>query len=194
MPFAVTRIQCNRCDCCTHSKEVNAWRVYLHHGLAIPLRKTLGWCQQCNHLVNAEKFRDIDAIVEDMASLVQQVSILEQTLKTNYWQRLFNRKLRQTRRNRVEMLLTLAAELDMSKQHAYRAKCENCGSLDLNTISSSINITKHYWLHHDEPAIATGLIHPACGGEFIATPAFTSRLSINSPHKISNKQSGIGFV
>jgi cobyrinic acid a,c-diamide synthase len=53
----------------------------LYNGLELPLRRTLGWCKQCEGLVTAEEFRDINLIIKEMGELVRQVSALEKNLK-----------------------------------------------------------------------------------------------------------------
>jgi hypothetical protein len=168
MEKSLTQIHCDRCHCSTTTDQVNGWRVFLYNGLELPLRRTLGWCKQCEGLVTAEEFRDINLIIKEMGELVRQVSALEKTLKTNYWQRLLNRKLRRVRRRSVENLLTLGAELDVARQRANQAKCVCCGSLDVAVIDSSLNIIGQFWQHNKDSEVATGLTHPQCGGEFIA--------------------------
>ncbi|GDY25940.1 hypothetical protein AHAT_18300 [Agarivorans sp. Toyoura001] len=194
MPKPLTQILCNRCDCETTTKQVNGWRVFLHHGLALPLRKTLGWCKQCEQLVSAEELRDLDLIIKEMGELVQQVAAYEGTLKTNYWQRLFNRKLRRMRRRSVETLLTLGAELDVARQRSNKAKCINCGSLEVSVINSSINLIEQFWQQHEPHSIATGLTHPNCGGEFIARPATTTVNNQAIPQQAENQQDSKSLI
>ncbi|MGY5449687.1 hypothetical protein ACVFI8_01875 [Agarivorans sp. MS3-6] len=181
-----TLIQCNRCDCSSDQHQINTWRVHLYNGLEIPLRKTIGWCNECNALVSADEFRDIDLIINEMAALVRQVASLEEKLKTNYWQRLLNRKLRRVRRRSVATLLTLGAELDISRQRHNHAECLNCGSHKISVIDPKLNIVAHYWQRESQAAISTGLLHPVCGGEFIATPIAPQPAPAMS--KTSNKQ------
>lgn len=168
MDKSLTQVHCNRCECSTTTDKVNGWRVFLYNGLELPLRRTLGWCKQCEALVTAEEFRDINLIIKEMGELVRQVSALEKTLKTNYWQRLLNRKLRRVRRRSVENLLTLGAELDVARQRANKARCVCCDSLDVEVIDSSLNIVEQFWQHNKHNEVATGLTHPGCGGEFVA--------------------------
>ncbi|WP_163132845.1 hypothetical protein [Agarivorans sp. Alg241-V36] len=190
MEKSLTQIHCDRCHCSTTTDQVNGWRVFLYNGLELPLRRTLGWCKQCEGLVTAEEFRDINLIIKEMGELVRQVSALEKTLKTNYWQRLLNRKLRRVRRRSVENLLTLGAELDVARQRANQAKCVCCGSLEVAVIDSSLNIIGQFWQRSNDKEVATGLVHPQCGGEFIARPIkkvkptqFSHSSSLQPPEK-----------
>ncbi len=169
MNKTLTKVSCNCCDYNITTPQLNGWLVCLYNGVEVPLRKTLGWCPHCHDLVSAEQLRDSELIIQEMGELAKQLSVIEKTLKTNYWQRLLNRKLRRVRRRSVETLLSLTAELDIARQRQNQAKCISCGSLEVHVIAANINIGEQFWQQSKRKHFATGLVHPVCGGEFIAS-------------------------
>jgi hypothetical protein len=175
----LTKVSCNCCDYNITTPQLNGWLVFLYNGVEVPLRKTLGWCTHCHGLVSAEQLRDSELIIQEMSELAKQLSVIEKTLKTNYWQRLLNRKLRRVRRRSVETLLSLAAELDIARQRNNQAKCISCGGFNVQVIEANIHIGEQFWQQSKHKSLATGLVHPVCGGEFIASEQIQSQAPLS---------------
>ena len=160
-------LKCELCGFQSSTRETWGDFYYLHNELKIPINRTLGWCRQCDKICAIEDFSQQKNICEEIESLLSYFNNDYSQKKVLF----ISKKVREDRLFKLNLIQILNEQLKLISTRIGTEKCLNCGSSKIDSSIGEILSTMQDRIQHNTGVIGTGVIHPNCGGEIIASPS-----------------------
>jgi hypothetical protein len=161
IPF--TTLECDKCGFQGGDGLVNGDFRYVDGHFEMPVRRTLGWCSDCQSFAPIEDFNDKEEVTTEIQKIIEESKI--PTRKRLSFS-LFS-KPRNKRVNRFSEIPALNKRLALIEKRQGHEKCLHCGSVNVSRFDGDYSEIDTFT--YSQKIIHTGYFHPGCGGEILAT-------------------------
>ncbi len=159
---------CESCGYKSSDREIWGLFYYRYDNWEISIKRVLGWCKQCNEFCPIEDFSNQKDICEEIESLIND-------FKNDYSQKkllFISKKLRKRRLYTLSHITELNEQLKIINIRAGSEKCLVCGSSNIGPLINRDDLFKIDEINENHLSNKrTGIFHPECGGEIIASPS-----------------------
>lgn len=197
MPFVA--LFCTECDFQSTTRVMWGARSYLTGRTRVPIRRTLGWCFDCQTfcpiemLADKKRIRSLKVEISEKEAVVLNAKL--DVMNNRSWlKRLLNMKIvlpdkiEQVAREVNSLQRELTEEVSRVELLATRKsppRCLECGSTETELVNADFN----HFPSLDEPqeSFSIGFHHPQCGGEILGEPS-GMRVSVRLQHRGYNRE------